>query len=324
MRPFNHLNASSLEEACAALKQQRAVAMAGGGDLLGALKDDIFEEYPRLVVNLKTIPGLDRIEIRDGFLCLGALCLLGDLSRNETALSAAPMLADAAAKCASPALRENTTLGGNLCQLPRCWYFRKLNNRFDCARKGGEKCFAFTGDDRYHSVFGPASFEGCDGKKKACLAVNQAELAPPLLALEAQIVTTARTIPIGEFFGVGVLSSTVLEPGELVTEVRVPLPEEGTRMAYKRFSFRKSIDFPVVNLAVVRSPDRQYRIALGGVAPTPRRASEAEALLAGKELTPEIAEAAGKAAVRGAKPTEGNAYKLQLVKTLVKRELLAL
>jgi xanthine dehydrogenase YagS FAD-binding subunit len=95
-------------------------------------------------------------------------------------------------------------------------------------------------------------------------------------------------------------------------------------MAYKRFSFRKSIDFPVVNLAVVQTPGKQYRIALGGVAPTPRRAEAAEKLLAGKELTPETAEAAGKAAVRGAKPTEANVYKLQLVKTLVKRELLAL
>ncbi len=324
MRPFNHLNATSLEEAAAALKQPGALAMAGGGDLLGALKDDIFEEYPRLVVNLKTIPGLDKVEVKDGFLCLGALCLLGDLSRDETVKAYAPMVAEAAAKCASPSLRETTTLGGNLCQLPRCWYFRKLNNHFDCARKGGDKCFAFTGDDRYHSVFGPAVFEDCGGKKKACLAVNQAELAPPLLALEAQIVTTARTVPIGEFFAVGVLRSTVLEPGELVTEVRIPLPEKGTKMAYKRFSFRKSIDFPVVNLAILQTPDKRFRIALGGVAPTPRRAEAAEQLLAGRELTPEIAEAAGKAAVQGAKPTEGNAYKLQLVKTLVKRQLLAL
>ena len=324
MRPFNHLNAASLEEASAALKQPGSLAMAGGGDLLGALKDDIFEEYPRLVVNLKTIPGLDKVEVRDGFLCLGALCLLGDLSRNETVKAVAPAVAEAAAKCASPALRENTTLGGNLCQQPRCWYFRKLGNHFDCARKGGGKCFAFTGDNRYHSVFGPASFEGCDGKKKACLAVNQAELAPPLLALDAVVVTTARTLPIGEFFGVGVLRSTVLAPGELMTEVRIPLPEAGTKMAYKRFSFRKSIDFPVVNLAVVQTPGRQYRIALGGVAPTPLRAEAAEKLLAGKELTPEMAEEAGRAAVQGARPTEANAYKLQLVKTLVKRELLAL
>ena len=324
MRAFNHLNASSLEEASAALKQPGAVAMAGGGDLLGALKDDIFEEYPRLVVNLKTIPGLDRIEVRDGFLCLGALCMLGDLSRDETVAGIAPAIAEAAARCASPALRENTTLGGNLCQLPRCWYFRKLGNHFDCARKGGGRCFAFTGDNRYHSVFGPAVFEGRDGKKQACIAVNQAELAPALLALEALAVTDRRTVPMSEFFAVGVLRSTCLEPGELLTEVRIPLPEAGTRMAYKRFSFRKSIDFPVVNLAVVQKPGGQYRIALGGVAPTPLRAEAAEQLLAGKALTPELAEAAGKAAVQGAKPTEANAYKLQLVKTLVKRELLAL
>ena len=120
------------------------------------------------------------------------------------------------------------------------------------------------------------------------------------------------------------MSATVLEPGELVTEVRIPLPPAGTRMAYKRFSFRKSIDFPVVNVAVAILPGNEYRIALGGVAPIPRRAAAAEALLAGKELTPELAAKAGEAAVEGAKPTEANAYKLQLVKTLVKRELLAL
>jgi xanthine dehydrogenase YagS FAD-binding subunit len=324
MRPFNHLNPATLAEAAAALKQPGSVAMAGGGDLLGALKDDIAREYPRLVVNLKSIPGLDRIEVRDGKLCIGALCMLGDLSRDETVLSCAPMLAEAAGKCASPALRENTTIGGNLCQLPRCWYFRKLGNRFDCARKGGERCFALSGDNRYHSVFGPAVFENCEGKKRACIAVNQAELAPPLLALGAELVTTQRAIPVGEFFGVGVMSTTVLKPGELVTEIRLPLPEEGTKMRYKRFSFRKSIDFPVVNLAIVKTPGKEYRIALGGVAPTPRRAEAAEALLRGKELTPELAEAAGKAAVQGARPTEANAYKLQLVKTLVKRELLAL
>ncbi len=324
MRPFNHLNPATLEEAAEALKQPGSVAIAGGGDLLGALKDDIAREYPKLVVNLKSIPGLDRVKAQDGVLSIGALCMLGDLSRNEAVLNCAPMLAEAAGKCASPALRENTTIGGNLCQLPRCWYFRKLNNRFDCARKGGERCFALSGDNRYHSVFGPAVFEGCEGKKRACIAVNQAELAPPLLALGAEIVTTLRTIPIGEFFSVGVMSTTVLEPGELVKEIRIPLPEEGTKMRYKRFSFRKSIDFPVVNLAIVKTPEREYRIALGGVAPTPQRPEAAEALLRGKELTPELAEAAGKAAVQGARPTEANAYKLQLVKTLLKRELLAL
>jgi len=317
------MNAVSLEEASAALKQPGAVAMAGGGDLLGALKDDIAREYPRLVVNLKSIPGLDGIKLCGDHLSIGALCLLGDLSRDETVRSVAPMLSEAAARCASPALRENTTIGGNLCQLPRCWYFRKLLNRFDCARKGGERCFALTGDNRYHSIFGPAVFEGCDGKKHACIAVNQAELAPPLLALNAEIVTTDRVLPVAGFFGVGIMSSTVLRPGELVKEIRIPLPPQGTVMAYRRFSFRKSIDFPVINIAIARLPENDWRIAVGGVAPTPRRADKAEALLSGKALSPELAEAAGDAAVEGAKPTEANAYKLQLVRTLIKRQLLA-
>ena len=320
MRTFNHINAASLTEATKLLKQPGAVAMAGGGDLLGALKDDIFEEYPKLVVNLKTIPGLDGIEVRDGYLEIGALNTLADLSRNELVQKYAPIVAEAAGQCASPALRETTTLGGNLCQLPRCWYFRKLDNRFDCARKGGERCFAFTGDNRYHSVFGSCTFENAEGKKCACLAVNQAELAPVLCALDAEIVTTLRTIPAEAFFAAGVMSATVLKQGEIVTSVRVPLPKEGQVSRYQRFSFRKSIDFPVINLAFTVTQG-QYSVWFGGVAPLPWHAKAAEAVLNGQALTPELCEQAGNACIKGASPTEANAYKLQLMRTLLKREL---
>ena len=323
MRTFNHINAASLTEAGKLLKQPGAVAMAGGGDLLGALKDDIFEEYPKLVVNLKTIRGLDGVEVKDGYLELGALNTLANLSRNELVQKYAPIVAEAAGQCASPALRETTTLGGNLCQLPRCWYFRKLDNRFDCARTGGERCFAFTGDNRYHSVFGPCVFKGADGKNRTCLAVNQAELSPVLCALNAEIVTTKRTIPARGFFAVGLMCSTFLKQGEIVKSVRIPLPKEGQVSRYKRFSFRKSIDFPVVNLAFTAS-DGQYCIYFGGVAPLPWHAEAAEALLNGQTLTPELCEAAGNAAIKGASPMESNAYKLQLMRTLLKRELQSL
>ena len=320
MRTFNHINAASLTEATKLLKQPGAVAMAGGGDLLGALKDDIFEEYPKLVVNLKTIRGRDGVEVKDGYLELGALNTLANLSRNELVQKYAPIVAEAAGQCASPALRETTTLGGNLCQLPRCWYFRKLENRFDCARKGGERCFAFTGDNRYHSVFGPCVFTGADKKNRLCLAVNQAELAPVLCALNAEVVTTKRTVPATVFFAVGLMCSTVLKQGEIVTAVRVPLPKEGQLSRYQRFSFRKSIDFPVINLAFTVI-DGQYRIWFGGVAPLPWHAEAAEAVLNGQTLTPEVCEQAGNAAIKGASPTEANAYKLQLMRTLLKREL---
>ena len=154
MRAFNHINARTVEEASAVIKQGGAVAMAGGGDLLGAMKDDIYREYPKTVVNLKSIPGLDGIRLENATLKIGALARLADIEHSSLVQKYAPILAQAAGLCASPSLREMTTIGGNICQLPRCWYYRKLQNRFDCMRKGGSRCFALSGDNRYHSIFG--------------------------------------------------------------------------------------------------------------------------------------------------------------------------
>jgi xanthine dehydrogenase YagS FAD-binding subunit len=324
MRPFGHINASTLDQASDALKKDGAVAIAGGGDLLGALKDDIFPIYPKTVVNLKSIPGLDTIRLDGGTLVIGALATLSDVARSPLVAEKAGLLALAAGKASSPTLRETTTVGGNLCQLPRCWYFRKLNNRFDCARKGGDRCFAAGGDNRYHSVFGGAAFETAPGVKKLCVAVNQGELAPVLIVLGARFKTTERLLDAGEFFGVGVMTATVLRRGELLTEIQIPLDPAAQKSGYRRFAFRKSIDFPVINLAVWADRDKHYRICLGGVAPVPYRAAKAEALLEGREITPELAEQAGLAAAEGAKPFDANAYKVQLIKTLVKRELLSL
>ncbi|MDR0445997.1 MAG: FAD binding domain-containing protein [Oscillospiraceae bacterium] len=335
MRPFNHINAASIAEAGEALKKGGAVAVAGGGDLLGALKDNIFPEYPRTVVNLKSIPGLNYIKFEDGALKLGALTTLADIARSPIVGEHAPALAAAAKSASSPALRETTTIGGNLCQLPRCWYFRKLNNRFDCARKGGERCFALTGDNRYHSVFGGAGFEA-PGGQRACVAVNQGELAPVLIAMAARLKTTTREIEAFNFFDVGVLSSTVLEAGELLTEIEIPPLGFAETCRYRRFAFRKSIDFPIINLSIARggenpnSPGKpRWHICIGGVAPTPHIAKAAEELLnvnapSAADLTPELAQAAGVAATEGARAFESNAYKLQLIKTLIKRELLAM
>jgi xanthine dehydrogenase YagS FAD-binding subunit len=324
MRPFSHINAASLSDACDALKKDGAMAIAGGGDLLGALKDDIFPVYPRTVVNLKSIPGLDTIRLDGGTLKIGALATLAEIARSPIVAENAGVLAEAAGKAASPTLRETTTIGGNLCQLPRCWYFRKLNNRFGCARKGGDRCFAVSGDNRYHAVFGGMAFETAPGVKRVCFAVNQGELAPVLTVLGATFKTTDRLIEAGDFFTAGVMTATVLNRGELLTEIQIPVPVPAPKGRYKRFAFRKSIDFPVVNLAISVDNENRYRICLGGVAPVPYRASKAEALLEGCEITEELAEVAGLASAEGAVTTEANAYKAQLIKTLVKRELLAL
>ena len=154
MRPFNHLNAKSLDEAIVALQKGEANVLAGGVDLLGTLKDNISPEYPRTVINLKTIPGLDYIKEEDGVLKIGATTRLADIGRSELVQKAAPALAEAADATATPNIREMGTLGGNIAQLPRCWYFRKLENRFYCDRKGGNTCYAIQGDNRYHSIFG--------------------------------------------------------------------------------------------------------------------------------------------------------------------------
>ena len=324
MRAFNHMNAITLSEASDALKKDGAVAIAGGGDLLGALKDDIYRTYPKTVVNIKSIPDMNYIKTDGDLLKIGALATLADISRAAAVIDNAAILAQAAGSASSPILRETTTIGGNLCQMPRCWYMRKLLNRFDCARKGGERCFALTGDNRYHSVFGGATFEVSPGVNKTCIAVNQGDLAPVMVALGAKLVTTERVIDARDFFSVGLMTATTLACGELLTEIQIRLDGAAEKSRYKRFAFRKSIDFPVLNVAIARYKDNHYHICIGGVAPVPYIASNAESLLNGKEITPELAEQAGLAAAEGAKPYEANSYKVQLIKTLVKRELLAL
>jgi xanthine dehydrogenase YagS FAD-binding subunit len=205
------------------------------------------------------------------------------------------------------------TLGGNLCQLHRCWYFRNPNNRFNCLRKGGNTCFAALGDNRYHSIFGAVS---------GCYAVHPSDAAPALIALDAKIVTSKRTINAQDFWDVKVPGNTVLAADEIVTEIQVPTPAAGTKSAFLKFALRKSIDFPIVNCAVVVSGNAA-RIALNAVAPKPYRATKAEAAMAGKPINEANADAAGAAAVADAVPLAASKYKVQIAKTLVKRALLA-
>jgi xanthine dehydrogenase YagS FAD-binding subunit len=207
------------------------------------------------------------------------------------------------------------TIAGNIAQLHRCWYFRKPENRFPCVRKGGEKCFAMSGDNRYHSIFGAA-------KGVACIAVHPSDLAPALIALNAKVITTARPIPIEEFFDVKVPGNTVLAADEIITEIQVPTPAAGAKSAFLKFAIRKSIDFPIVNCAVLVGGGAP-RIVLNAVAPKPYRATKAEAAVAGKKINEAIAAAAGEAAVADASPFPATKYKVQIAKTLVKRALLA-
>ncbi len=311
MRKFTHINAKTIDEAVSALSGANTRVIAGGTDLLGTMKDEILPDYPETVVNIKTIPGLDYIKEEGGMLKVGALTRLEDIAIDSTVKSKYAALAEAAHKTASPHLREMGTIGGNICQMNRCWYFRNPNNRFDCIRKGGGMCYATAGDNRYHSIFG-----GVIG----CMAVNPSDTAPALVALNAKIVTSKRTINAEDFWEVKILGATVLDDDEIVTEIQVP--EFSGKSAFIKFALRKSIDFPIVNCATAIS-NGTARICLNAVFGNPYRATKAEESIAGKTIDEANAEAAGVAAASGSMALTMNKYKIQIAKTLVKRTILA-
>jgi xanthine dehydrogenase YagS FAD-binding subunit len=229
-------------------------------------------------------------------------------------------LAQAAARTGSPHIREMGTLGGNLCQDIRCWYYRNPNNRFPCLRKGGGRCYAIEGDNRYHSIMG-GSVEG------GCYAVHPSDTAPALIALNAAVITTKRTIPMENFFQVAVAKTTVLDSDEIVTEIQAPEPAAGSRSVFLKFAIRKSIDFPIVNCAAMIATSSgkviAARICLNAISVKPYRAVKAEETLIKKRIDEKIAEAAGIAAMSDAKPMERNSYMVQIARVLVKRAILA-
>ncbi len=312
MRPFNHTNATSIAEIKTALADGKTTLIAGGTDLVGTLKDNILRDYPSTVINLKTVPGLDYIKEEGGVLKIGAATHLADIAADSNIQKKYTALAQAASRVASPHIRDMGTIGGNIAQLHRCWYFRKAENRFDCKRKGGNTCFAMTGDNRYHSIFGAVG---------GCIAVHPSDTAPALIALNAKVVTDRRQIEAENFFDVKQPGNTVLEKDEVITEIQIPAPPKGAKSAFIKFALRKSIDFPIVNCAVMTG--KEPRICLNAVAPKPYRALKAEEALKGKKISEKIAEEAGAAAVADARPLNATKYKVQIAKTLVKRALLA-
>ncbi|MBN1570571.1 MAG: FAD binding domain-containing protein [Acidobacteria bacterium] len=313
MKAFNHTNAKTLAEAKTALAGGKNIIIAGGTDLIGTLKDNILPTYPATLINIKTIPGLDFIKEEGGVLKIGATTRLADIAANPVINQKYTALAQAAGRVATPHVRDMGTIGGNIAQLHRCWYFRKPENRFNCVRKGGTTCFAMTGDNRYHSIFGASGM---------CIAVHPSDIAPALIALNAKVVTNARTVDAENFFEVKKPGNTVLAADEVITEIRIPALPAGARSAFLKFAIRKSIDFPIVNCAVMVGGGAA-RIALNAVAPKPYRATKAEAAIAGKPINEANAEAAGAAAVEDAKPFAAGKFKVQIARTLVKRALLA-
>jgi xanthine dehydrogenase YagS FAD-binding subunit len=322
MRKFTHINAQTIEEAVSALKRYggRASIIAGGTDLLGKMKDEILPKYPEALVDIKSIPGMEFLKEEAGVLRIGALTLLADIETEPLIREKYAALAQAARRTASPHIREMGTLGGNLCQDIRCWYYRNPDNRFPCLRKGGGKCYAIEGDNRYHSIMG-GSVEG------GCYAVHPSDMAPALIALDAGVMTSKRMIRLEDFFQVDVAKTTILDSDEIVTEIQAPEPAAGSKSAFFKFAIRKSIDFPIVNCAarITTSSGKvtDARICLNAISVKPYRAAKAEETILKKKVDEKIAEAAGKAAMSDAKPMERNGYMVQVAGVLVKRAILA-
>ncbi len=320
-----YVNATTVKEATDALGKGKAMALAGGTDLIPFLKGMFSPSIPDTVVNLKNIPGLSDIKEEGGNLRIGALAKLVDVANSALVKGKYTAVAEAAKAVAAPELRNMGTIGGNICQGSRCTYYRSEYNDFVCARKvKGNPCFALTGYNRkYHAVFGPVN---------GCVSSCPSDVGVALVAMNAKIVTSSRTIDASAFFANNVAPNgegiNVLNAGEIVTEIQVPTPAAGVKSTYKKFAFRKAIDFPVVSVAAMVTVSggnaSNASIVLGGVHPMPRRATGAETAINGGAINTDRATAAGEAAVANAMPLGQNSYKLQIIKTLVRRTLLSL
>ena len=322
MNRFSFVDTTTVDQALAALNADpHAVVKAGGIDLLDLMKDDIVAP-PRLV-NIRNVAALRGITADASGLTIGPLSTLSEIAAHPEVQRSYTALADAAGHAATPQVRNMATLGGNLMQRPRCWYFRSSD--FDCKKKGStsDACHAHDGENQYHAVM----------NNSTCAMVHPSSTAVPLLAMGASVELTSRrgkrTVPFATFYVTpekSLVNETVVQPGELITAVHVPVPSPGTRSAYQKYGEKESFDWPLADAGVVLQMEadhcRTAAIALGVAAPTPIRATVAEAFLAGKPVTEANARAAAKTAMQSATPLSQNGYKLQLFETAIYRTVL--
>ena len=315
---FNYVRPTTVNEALAVLNDRPALIHGGGTDLLGCLREGIFSADT--LVSLSSIDELKGVrEATDGGLRIGALAKVAEIAASDTVAAGYTALADAASEVASPQLRNQGTIGGNLCQKPRCWYYR---GHFDCIRKGGEKCFAYEGENQYHCIFGG----------DMCYIVHPSDTAPALAALGAVCrisgPTSSRSVAV-EALHVSPTEDpqreTVLGPDEILTEIVLPAPAKGLRSSYRKVRTRGAWDFALagVALAIVFDGDtvRSARVFLSGAAPVPWRSKTAEEAIVGTTLDAATIDKAAAATVEGAQPLEHNGYKVPLFEGLMKEQL---
>ncbi len=313
MIPFEYLVADNADAALKATSKRGVMLKAGGVDLLDMLKEHLAD--PKTVVSIHGIQELRYLrQVKDG-VHIGSGTTLADIGRSELIRKSFPVLHAAAAHAATPQVRERATLGGNLCQRPRCWYFR--NAEFPCLKKRGHTCYSVEGEHRYHAIFGGGP----------CYIVHPSNVAPSLLALDALLIIRdakgkEETLPATEFFRLpeeSLYAENVLRPGQMITAV--VLPHTPTHSATIELREKQSFDWPLV-LCSVAKIENKWRVCLGAVAPIPWLSDAAMEVLGDRPITPELAAAAGEAAVEDAESMGDNEYKITLAKVAIQRALL--
>jgi xanthine dehydrogenase YagS FAD-binding subunit len=321
VKAFTNANARDLTQAITLIRQardaHRSVALAGGGsDLLGMMKEGLIA--PDVVVHLRSIKSLDRVTVKNGA-TIGGQTTLDAIASNAAIRRDYRVLAEAAEGVATPQIRNVATIAGNVCQRPWCWYYR---NGFACLKNGGTTCFSVSGENEFHAIFGGGP----------SYIVHPSDTAPALVALDAtfRIVGPGgeRRVAAADFFTLPTVDASrenVLKDGEVLAEIVLPARAAGARSTYHKILDREAWTHAVVSAAVVLDMNqdvcRSARVVLGGVAPIPWRLPEVEQLLAGKRITPDVAAAAGEAAVAGARPLAKNGYKVPLTRNMVRRTL---
>lgn len=322
MREFAYHRARSIEEALARLSiasDGDVRPLAGGTDLLTLMKGNI--SAPAELIDIKRLANLPKsITANEGGLQLGALTTLSEIENDPLIAEHLPLLAEAAGLAATPQLRNMATIGGNLLQRPRCWYFR--NDLFTCWLKGGLDCPAHEGQNEYHALFG----------KGPCYAVHPSDLASALLAVDAQVrlrqTAGERTVSLADFFTLPSEEhrrETIIGEDELLLAVQIPSLPANTRTTYLKAMDRKVWAFALVGVAAVVQIEQgqiaNVRLVLSGVAPIPWRATAAEAVLRRQQPNEALFAEAARLAVGDAEMLEHNAYKVPLVQSLVQRAL---
>jgi len=322
VKAFAYVNPANEKEAVAALKVDAgstALPLAGGQDLLARMKDYI--TTPDRLVNIKGLDGTIT-GTADGGLRIGSAVKIVDLAEHDQIAKLYPAIVHAAGGVGTPQIRHQGTVGGNINQRPRCWYFR--NEEFVCFKKGGNRCFATTGENQYHAIF---------GNEGPSHIVHPSSLAVPFVAYGAIFRVLGpngeRNVPAADYFTMpnmgNVRKENILADDEILTHVTLPAPGN-VKTGHYEVRYKQSHDWPLAMTTVVLLMNgntiQSARVVLGAVAPVPWRSKPAEAALAGKPLSAETADAAANAAVSEAKPMSGNAYKVQIARTSVKRAIL--